>query len=388
MPALQHLIDIRHDLHAHPELGYEEHRTSRVVEGFLKQHGVQTFPGMAKGTGLLGFLPATVPGPTKTVALRADMDALPIIEQTDLPYASKEQGKMHACGHDGHTTILLGTAERLAQMERPNNVVFVFQPAEEGGAGGHAMCQDGALDGSRTGHKVDKIFGLHGSPDVSVGSVGTRIGAMMASVDNFIIKVVGAGGHAAMPHTGVDPILVGSHIVTSLQSIVSRNVGPLDSGVVTVGIFQAGSKNNIIPDFAILEGTVRALTAETRQLQMANVERISQSVASALGAKVEISWHDGYPVTVNHADAVSVFRSTLAKEGSVKVLEEEVDPVMGGEDFSFYGHHVPACFFWLGLVASGQTSMPNLHSPRFDFNDAAIPVGISAMCALAVSNCV
>lgn len=383
MSSPKHLIDIRRDIHAHPELGYEEFRTSRLIQAFLTQHGVDTVGGLAKGTGLLGYLPATVAG-GKTVALRADMDALPIFEETNLPYASQTPGKMHACGHDGHTTILMGTAERLAaQPERKNNMIFVFQPAEEGGAGGKAMCEDGALNGTRVPSKADIIFGLHGSPSLHVGQVGTRVGAMMASADQFELTFHGKGGHAAMPHTAVDPIVVAAHFITAVQSVVSRGISPLESGVVTIGVVQAGTAHNIIPETAKLSGTVRALDPAVREFEMKRVGEIAHNIAQTFGASAHIEWGVGYPVTVNDAGAVDQFRSILGSNDLIKVHGGEVEPVMGGEDFSFYGHHVPACFFWLGLLPPGTTQMPNLHHPKFDFNDEAIEFGIEAMVTLA-----
>jgi len=376
---LPDLIAIRHDLHRHPELAFDEHRTSGIVQQELGKLGIQFQSGLGKGTGVLGFLPATGEA-QETVALRADMDALPIFENTGKEYTSTVEGKMHACGHDGHTTILIGAARVLSKLEeRKNNVLFVFQPAEENGGGGNYMVQDGVLDGRVLGPKADIIFGLHGYPGMTVGGVGTRTGPMMASSDEFWIQVRGKGGHAAMPHTGIDPVMVSAQIINALQTICSRGVSPLDSIVVTVGSIHGGTATNIIPDTVDLAGTIRTLRAETREYGEKRLREIVEGVARSLGASVEIKVNKGYPVTANAPEAAERFRRTV--EG----LQPDVEPTMGAEDFSYYGQVTPACFFWLGLVPEGQTSFPNLHAPEFDFNDEAIPVGVKAMCQLALS---
>lgn len=375
-----HLEHIRRDLHAHPELGYEEHRTAELVRRELESAGVQVVSGLAGGTGVLGFLPSTGEENAPTVALRADMDALPIEELTGLDYASRHPGKMHACGHDGHTTILIGAARALAQTERPNHVLFVFQPAEEGGAGGKRMCEDGVLQGRVIGRAADRIFGLHGYPGLHVGEVATRPGTMMANADNLRVRVFGKGGHAAMPHTGIDPIVVASHIVVAIQSIASRAVDPLDSMVITIGQIQSGTAHNIIPERADLVGTVRTLRPETQALAERRIKEVVEGVAAAFGTHAEVDFEHGYPAVVNDADLVEVFKSSVGERVMV-----DPPPVMGGEDFSFYGLQVPACFYWLGLRAPDQTSYPNLHAPEFDFNDEALPVGVRAMCRLAAA---
>ncbi|MCO5296224.1 MAG: amidohydrolase [Fimbriimonadaceae bacterium] len=382
---LPEIEEIRHDLHAHPELGYQEVRTSGVVQRELTRLGVKHVPGLAGGTGVLALIPATVPS-ARTIALRADMDALPIVENTGLPYSSTHEGRMHACGHDGHTSILLGAARVLSKLEeRPNHVLLLFQPAEEGGGGGKKMVDDGALAGTVLGNRADMIFGLHGYPGMKVGQIATRVGAMMASADGFEILVTGKGGHAAMPHMGIDPVVVASHIVTALQTIASRNVKPLDSVVVTIGKIVAGTASNIIPDTALLVGTLRTLNEATRHLAMRRIDEIASGVAAAFGAKAELSFNYGYPVTCNDASAVARLRETLGPVFGDALSPDEVEPVMGAEDFSFYGAECPACFYWLGLLGETQEQYPNLHAPEFDFNDKALPVGMRAMCELALA---
>ena len=385
---LSRIVDIRHDLHAHPELGYQEERTSRIVRDELGRLGLEHVGGLAGGTGVLGYLASTNSKPEEapTIALRADMDALPITENTGQPYASKNTGVMHACGHDGHTSILLGAAAVLKQSERPNNVLLVFQPAEEGGGGGRKMCEDGVLDGSILGRAAERIYGLHGFPFLQVGEIATRTGALLASADGFEIHIKGKGGHAALPHVGIDPIVVASHIVVALQSIASRNISPLDSIVVTIGKVEAGTANNVIPDTATLIGTLRALTAHTREVGEERIRRIANDVAQAFGASATVEWLYGYPVTWNDPDATQDLRKVLEPVFGHNLIANDVEPVMGAEDFSFYGERIPACFYWLGLLNPGQQTYPNLHAPEFDFNDASIPVGIKAMCSLALSS--
>jgi amidohydrolase len=313
------------------------------------------------------------------------MDALPIQENTGKPYASKTPGIMHACGHDGHTSILIGAARALAKTgERPNNVLLVFQPAEEGGAGGRRMCEDGVLCGKVLGNPTDVIFGLHGFPMLKVGQVATRTGPLLASADQFVIKVTGKGGHAAMPHMGVDPVVVAGHILVALQTIASRSVSALDSVVVTIGMIKAGTAHNIIPDTAELIGTLRTLDNDVRRNAQQRIRDIATNVAAAFGATAEIEMEDGYPVTFNEPGATKRLRKTLGTTFGAGLIADDVPPVMGGEDFSFYGREAPACFYWLGLVDEGQNGYPNLHAPEFDFNDKSLPVGIKAMCSLAL----
>ena len=376
MPRLEDLVDLRHEFHRHPELGYAEQRTHDAVCARLKAMGVAFRPNMAGGTGVLAHLPATRAG-GGCVALRADMDALPVTERTGLPYASETPGTMHACGHDGHMTVLLGTAATLMEGERPHDVLLMFQPAEEGGAGAARLVEEGALDGSHF-PKADLVYGLHGVPHWPVGHLSTRVGPLMAAATQFRITVRGRGTHAAYPHWGRDPIVGLSQIILGFQTVASRLVGPLTPVVVTVGKVEAGVAHNVVPGEAVLHGTVRALDDATAKTATEAVERIARLTAEAHELTAEVEWIGAYPVVVNDPGATErLFRNLEASQ--------EPEPSMGGEDFAFYGQVAPACFFFLGLRPEGAESFPNLHAPDFDFNDDAIEPGVRAMVALATA---
>ncbi len=387
---LPSLIALRHDLHACPELGYQERLTSQRVQRELAAAGVACKAGLAGGTGVLGHLPATGGAPGKgAIALRADMDALPIQEDTGKPYASKTPGLMHACGHDGHIAILIGAARALAKMDRPRPVTFVFQPAEEGGAGARAMCADGALRGEKgggLGPPVEAIFGLHGWPSITVGEVGTRPGPLLASTDEFHITVRGVGGHAAYPHQARDPIVAAAAVVTALQTIASRSVSPVEAVVCTVGRISGGTADNIIPGEVELEGTARALTTQTRELAKARIYDIAEMIARAHGCEAEVDWREGYPVTCNDEALTERFFHVARSALGGHRAHLTPTPTMGGEDFSFYGQEAAACFFLLGVVPRGQDPAltPQLHQPDYDFNDDALSVGVELMCRLAL----
>jgi len=376
-------IETRHDLHRNPELGYQERRTHDLVCRRLSELGIAHRGGLAGGTGVLAYLPASTPS-SRTVALRADMDALPIQEETGLDYASATPGVMHACGHDGHTTMLLAAARTLTQVERPNHVLMLFQPAEEGGAGGKRLTQEGCLRGEILGSRADVIYGLHGYPGQTVGNVTVRTGPMMASAHEIWIEIKGKGSHAAYPHYGIDPIVVAAHIVTALQTVASRTINPLESVVVTIGKVDAGVAHNVIPESARLKGTLRTLNEETFERATSRIRDIVRNVAAAFGAEAEATFNDGYPVTFNHAEPTERFRQIARETLGDAHLHEEPTPSMGGEDFSFYGREVPACFFFLGIRPEGQETYPNLHAPTFDFNDDALPVGAEMLASLAL----
>lgn len=385
---LPSLIALRRDLHRHPELCYQETRTSRVVQRELAAAGVEFKAGMGKGTGVLGYLPATEPAAKGgAIALRADMDALPIVEQTGKPYASATPGVMHACGHDGHTTILLGVARVLSKLPRPRPVAMVFQPAEEGGGGAEIMCREGVLGGAKgggLGAAVERIYGLHGWPTVEVGRVASKPGPLMASTDDFEVVVQGVQSHGAYPHQGHDPIVASAHMITALQTIASRNAAPTDAVVVTVGAIAAGTADNIIPQTCRFIGTIRTLRSETKKLAKERFYGVVEHTARALGCQAKITWMDGYPVTENEPETTerffSIARGVLGGE-RVERLEQST---MGGEDFAYYGKIVPSCFYFLGLRPRHAATFPTLHQPDFDFNDDALPVGMELMCELAL----
>jgi amidohydrolase len=382
---LPRLVAIRHDLHMHPEVGYEEVRTSQVIARELRDAGVRHVTGLAGGTGILAHLPAPA---GECVGLRADIDALPIHERAPgRAHASRTPGRMHACGHDGHVAVMLGTARVLARLAAeatlPRPVTLVFQPAEEGGAGGKRMVEDGALDGSRLGPRVTSIHALHGWPELPLGTVATRVGPIMAASDRFQVTVEGAGAHAAWPHRAHDPVVCAAAIVTALQSIVARNVDPLDAAVVSVTVLQAGDAFNVIPERVVIKGTQRSLSESTRALVERRIAEVAEGVARAHGCRATVDIQRNYPVTVNDAGAVAEFERVARESLGADRVRTLAAPVMGGEDFAFYGPHARSCYWALGL-APGGAPYPPLHAPDFDFNDDAIATGVEVMCALAV----
>ena len=388
------ITEIRRDLHAHPEILFTEERTSRVVQEELGKLGIvhKTHMGGREpntGFGVVAHIPATVDNPGDCIGLRADMDALPIPEESDIAHKSTIPGKMHACGHDGHTSILIGVARVLMQLEhRPNPVTLVFQPAEEGGGGGDKMCRDGALDGDEAngfGPPVKRMYGLHGWPDFPLGTVATKKGALLAATDTFDITIKGVQGHAAYPHLCVDPVVAASHIITMAQSIASRTTRPTDSVVVTFGSVHAGSAYNVIPETCTLKGTIRTLDMDTRAKTKSRFFEIVEQGAKAMGCDASIQWNDGYPVTKND-DTEADRTAQIADEAELATNFEWVpEPGMGGEDFSYYALRVPSCFYLIGLSEPGRDPYPGLHTPSFDFNDRAIPIGMEMMCRLALS---
>ncbi|MBO9450219.1 amidohydrolase [Tropicibacter sp. R16_0] len=358
----------RRHLHAHPELLFDVEETAAFVGERLKEIGVDTItPGIGR-TGIV----ATIKGRTDTkgrvIGLRADMDALPIHEATGLDYASTVEGKMHACGHDGHTSMLLGAAKYLAETRNfDGTAVLIFQPAEEGGAGGLEMCQDGMMD--RWG--IQEVYGMHNMPGMPVGEFAIRPGALLASSDEFEITVTGKGGHAAAPHDAVDTTLVASQIVVTLQSVVARTVDPIKRVVLTVGTFETDSvASNVIAHTARLRGTVRTLDPEYRAIAEERVRRIAEDTASAFGAKAEMTWTPGYPATVNTPDETA-FAAEAAKAVSGSV-NDATDPIMPSEDFAYMLEERPGAYIFIG---NGDTAM--CHHPEYNFDDDAIPAGCS-----------
>ena len=366
----------RRDLHMHPELQYDVHRTAASVAEKLKAFGCdEVVPGIGR-TGVVGVIKGKKPaGSRKAIGMRADMDALPIEEATGLPYKSTVPGKMHACGHDGHTAMLLGAAKYLAETRNfGGNAVVIFQPAEEGGAGGKAMVDDGLM----TRFGIEEVYGMHNYPGILLGEFAIRPGALMAAADHFIIEIDGKGGHAARPHFSVDTVLVGAEIVSALQSIVARNVDPLHSAVVSVCLFQAGTTDNVIPQTALLRGTARSLVPEIQDLLETRIREVVEGTAKLHGAKAVLKYKRSYPVTRNHPDQTD-FAASVAREvvGDTKV-DTNVNPVMGAEDFSFMLNARPGAFIFVG---NGDSA--GLHHPAYDFNDGIIPVGSSYWVRLA-----
>ena len=378
MPIINRVADLqpdiqawRRDIHEHPELLYEVHRTAAFVADRLREFGCdEVVTGLGR-TGVVGVIKGRKPAgknDNKVIGLRADMDALPIEEATDLPYASKNAGLMHACGHDGHTAMLLGAARYLAETRNfAGDAVVIFQPAEEGGAGAKAMIDDGLMDR----FKIEQVFGMHNTPGLPVGAFAIRSGPMMAATASIDIKIEGHGGHAARPHKTIDSLLVGTQLVSALQSVVSRNVDPLESAVLSICEFHAGNARNVIAQTAILRGTVRTLTKETAELVEKRVREIVAGVALMTGAKVDLDYVHGYPVTVNHPSQTD-FAIQVAKEIAGDNKVHETPPMVGAEDFSYMLEARPGAFIFCG---NGDTA--GLHHPAYNFNDEAIPFGTS-----------
>jgi amidohydrolase len=375
---LRRTIDLRHRLHRIPELMFEEHQTAAAIRAQLDELGIPYTAGVTDAPTATVAVIGDASKPC--VALRADIDALPIEEKTELAYASTHLGKMHACGHDGHSATLVGTAAVLNSIaaELPVCVKFIWQPAEEGGetgSGAERLVAAGVLDG-RIGPKVEAIFGLHGWPGLKVGTVAGKAGVLLAATDGFKATFVGRGCHGAYPHLGRDPIVTACEAVLNLQQFVSREFDPTDSAVVTVGIFHAGTATNIIPDQASIEGTARTITADGRKRIAAAIERRCDGIAAANDCQLRFDWKPGYPPTVNDpamSDLLAAAAKTVVGAGQYFPVPK---PSMGGEDFAYYLEKVPGCFFLIGVDPAGSEGCPPLHSDRYDFNDDAVGVGM------------
>jgi hippurate hydrolase len=378
MPIVNRVADLqpdiqawRRDIHQHPELLYDVHRTAAFVADRLREFGCDEVATGLGRTGVVGVIKGRKPAGTaevKVIGLRADMDALPIVEENDLPYASKTPGKMHACGHDGHTAMLLGAARYLAETRNfAGDAVVIFQPAEEGGAGAAAMIKDGLMDR----FAIDQVYGMHNGPGIPIGSFAIRTGPIMAATDAIDIKIEGLGGHAARPHKCIDSVLVGAQLITALQSIVSRSVDPLDSAVISMCEFHAGNARNVIPQTAELRGTVRTLTAEVRELVEKRVREVVAGVAQITGARIDLVYERGYPVTVNHASQTDL-ATEVAKQVAGDANVHEMPPLMGAEDFAYMLEARPGAFIFCG---NGNSA--GLHHPAYNFNDEAIVFGTS-----------
>jgi hippurate hydrolase len=381
MPVINRLADLqpemaewRQDFHKHPEIRFEEHRTAARVAELLRGWGIETHAGIA-GTGVVGVLRAGASG--RTIGLRADMDALPMPEATGLPYASVNPGRMHACGHDGHTTMLLGAAKYLAETKNFDGTVhFIFQPAEEGGAGAKVMMEEGLF----ARFPCDAVYAVHNAPTLPLGEASIRDDVMMAAADVFEITLKGRGGHAARPHDTVDPVAIGALIVTALQTIVARRVDPLESAVISVTQFHAGTALNVIAEEAQIGGTVRTLSAEVRDLTEAAIRRVVETTAAAHDAVAEIAYRRGYPPTVNHAEQARRAARALETVLGGRVHRDQ-PPVMGAEDFSYMLLERPGAYANLGQ-AQGEKGRHPVHTVRYDFNDDLLPLGASFFATL------
>lgn len=364
----------RRYIHARPELLFAVDNTAAFVAGKLREFGVDEIVTGIGRTGVVGLIKGKGEG-SRTIGLRADMDALPLTEITGKPWASTTPGKMHACGHDGHTAMLLGAAKYLAETRNFNgNIAVIFQPAEEGGGGGNLMVQDGMMER----FSIEEVYGMHNLPGLPVGQFAIRQGAIMAATDEFTVTIKGLGGHAAQPHRTIDPIAIGAQIVTNLQMIASRSADPLRSVVVSVTKFNAGFAHNVIPNDAQIAGTIRTLDAEVRDLAETRLKQIINGLAAAHGAQADISFHRNYPVTVNHATETTHAIAIASDIAGAANVNSEIDPMMGGEDFSYMLNARPGAFIFIG---NGDSA--GLHNPAYDFNDEVIAHGISYWVRLA-----
>ncbi len=371
----QRVVALRHDLHAHPELAFDEWRTSDAVVAHLERLGIETHRGLA-GTGVVACIRAGKRG--RAIGLRADMDALPLSELNGFPHRSKYEGRMHACGHDGHTAMLVGAAEVLAQRASQGTfdgtVNLIFQPAEEHEGGGRVMVEQGLFER----FPMDRVFGLHNWPGLPAGSFVVTDGPVMAGADRFEITVTGRGGHAAMPHQATDTVLAGAALVQALQSLVSRDLDPQEAAVVSVTRFQAGFADNVLPESAVLGGTVRCFRPELQEMLEAGMRRICHGIGLAHGVEIALQYHRGYPPTINDAGAAAICREVVRGMDGSELLQAK--PSMGAEDFAYLSQVVPGCYVWLGNGPGEGGCM--LHSPHYDFNDAVIPTGIRYWVAL------
>lgn len=364
------LVATRRDIHAHPELGFEEHRTSDIVAKQLESWGIEVHRNIAT-TGLVGVLKGTG-NSGRTIGLRADMDALPMDEEADPLYKSINKGKMHACGHDGHTTMLLGAARYLAETRNFDGTVhFIFQPAEEGGGGGRVMVEEGLFDR----FNCDTVWGMHNSPNLPAGTLATRPGPMMAAVDTAKITVHAKGSHAAQPHMAKDPIAIAVQLYSSIQTIISRNVDPIKSAVISITMFHAGSAHNVIAQSAEMCATIRTFDADIRSLVEARIRDVCSGIEKMHDVTIELEYEKGYPATVNHEKETAIAMDIAREVVDPAMIDADIAPTMGGEDFSYMLEQRPGAFIWIG---GGKTDNdPGLHHPEYDFNDEVLTLGAS-----------
>jgi hippurate hydrolase len=359
----------RRDIHEYPEILFDVHRTAGSVAEKLKAFGCDEVVTGIGQTGVVGVIHGKGTGPRKVIGLRADMDALPMDEQTNLPYRSKNPGKMHACGHDGHTAMLLGGAKYLADTrDFSGTAVVIFQPAEEGGGGGREMVNEGLME--RFG--IQEVYGMHNMPGVPLGHFAIRPGPLLAAADRILIEIEGFGTHAAKPHLGVDPVVVGAQIVNLAQAVVSRSVDPIKSGLISICQFHAGSADNVIPQTATLRGTARSLVPEVRDTLEKRLREIVEGTAKAYGAKATLTYSRGYPVTSNHERQTEFAAAIASGVVGADAVDANTPPLMGGEDFSYMLEARPGAFIFIG---NGDSA--GLHHPAYDFDDNAIPAGIA-----------
>lgn len=380
---LNELKSLRHDLHRNPELGFEEHRTSSKVKEVLTKLGLPFVSGLGV-TGIVATVEGTQPDNGKRVGLRADMDALPMHEKSNHAHRSENDGCMHACGHDGHTTILIAVAEYLAANRNFSGTIYlVFQPAEEGGGGGEKMVEDGLFQK----FPMEAIFGLHNWPYIDAGKIAVLDGPAMSAVDIIGIEIKGKGGHGGVsPHLTIDPIRIAGTLIPALHSIVSREIDPKDPVVLSLCSIQAGQTQafNVIPDTALLSGTVRTFSKGNQDRIQASVERICAGTAISFGAEIAVDYQQIFPATVNDVEKAEFVRNIIRNEFPENTLDETVEPSMGGEDFSFMLNTCPGAYIFLGS-GTGPNSVP-LHSPLFDFNDDVIPIGAKLLTSIALQS--
>jgi hippurate hydrolase len=372
---LDELTAIRRDIHAHPEIGFEETRTGDIVAAKLAEYGCEVHRGLA-ATGVVGTIRRG--NSLRAVGLRADMDCLPMQELNQFAHRSTHDGKMHGCGHDGHTTMLLGAARYLAATRNFEGTVhFIFQPGEEGFGGGRVMVEQGLFDK----FPCDAVFAMHNKPGIPIGNMAVRAGPMLAASDRFDIHVKARGGHAAHPHLGTDAFVIGAHIVLALQTIPSRNIDPVDSAVISIGFIKGGSAYNVIPDELHIGGTVRSFRPEVRDLLERRIGEVARGAAALHGAEAELSYRRGYPPTINHKDEAEFAAGVAAEICGEEHVERNVAPSLGGEDFSYMLQQRPGAMLWVGNGPGEGGCL--LHNARYDFNDSALPVGISFFARLA-----
>ena len=376
------MVSLRRDLHAHPELGFQEFRTAGLVAGMLEAMGIEVHRGVGK-TGVVGVIHGQRDDSQRMIGLRADMDALPMQEMGERAHASRTAGVMHACGHDGHTTILLAAARYLAAYRQFNgSVAVIFQPAEEGLGGAQSMIEDGLFER----FPCEAVYALHNWPALAPGMVGLNTGPMMASADRFEICVHGRGGHGAHPYQAIDPVLVAAHIVTALQSIVSRNVNPMDSAVVSVGAVQSGQVGamSVIPEQAVIVGTVRTFRASVQHMIEQRMKSLASGVAEGFGASVTVKYDKLYPATINTPEQARIVLQAATKVVGANQVVSDLTPSMGSEDFSFMLQQRPGAYFRLGQGAGPSSCL--LHNPNYDFNDAVIPIGAAVFAQIVLDS--